>query len=410
MSLGDELAKVQGAKKQQGTPAGWNPRVEYDESGGEGVTPAKTAGDTPPTHQEILAEFGLDPAEWSVTNLRRSKWQVYGGEWLEAYRATFAPKPPNSPELVQADIEQLLAGVQKWKRPAIRAVREQPSRALRGGGGPRGVFVYALSDFQLGKGEGGGTPATVERILGSLGNGLRQLEDLRRLGHQIDTVVLPTLGDLVEQCNGHYAMQTFQADLNMREQRRLGWQLVMRHVHEFSQVADVLLTGIAGNHGETRNGDGKAFTTFDDSDDLLLLDAVAEIVAAAAGYGNVQVQLPERDPLTHSFMGEGVIVGLAHGHQFTKGTGAAMKAYEWWKGQALGLNPVADANVLLTGHFHSLSVSVFAENRTHIQAPTQDGGSYWFTSATGLSAPTGALTLIVGEDHGPLGWDNLRVV
>jgi hypothetical protein len=72
------------------TPEAWRPRLEVDENGGYLVSTPRTAGEIPDA-AELLSEFNLDPESWSVTSLRRSRWQKYDGEWLEAYRVNLVP-------------------------------------------------------------------------------------------------------------------------------------------------------------------------------------------------------------------------------------------------------------------------------------------------------------------------------
>lgn len=413
MTLGDEIGNMIQSNVARPAPAvpaataprGWEPKVDYDETEGQGVTPPRPAGETPPSHAEILAEFGLDPEAWQVLTLRRSRWQMQSPEgpiWLEAYRATFRAVSPSDPRVVKADVDELAAEIRGFDPIRVASFSS---------GGARAAFVVALSDMQLGKGEGGGSMATVKRILDSYGHAAARLAQLRSLGYQIDTVALVGLGDLVEQCFGHYAMQTFQADLDMREQRKIAWRLTLKAVQTFAPLVDnVRVTGIAGNHGEGRNGDGKAFTTFADSDDLLLLDAVGDIVSQCPGLSNVSVELPT-DPLAHTIELAGTTVGLVHGHQFRTGKSAGEKAHAWWLGQMMGLQPIKDANILLNGHFHHLAITEYAQaGRTTIQAPAMDGGSAWFTGSSGQSAAPGMLTLLVGSELGPRQWDELKVV
>lgn len=412
MSLGDQINGMLGAAKDAVTaaatapPRGWEPRVELDATAGEGTTPARPASETPPSHEEILREFGLDPEAWRVKHLRKSKWQAQspdGPVWLEAYRATFEAVLPSDPKIVAVDVDELKAEVAAWTPAAIQL----PTEA----GGPRAAFVVALSDWQLGKGEGGGSLATVKRVLASLDAAVTRLAQLRLLGYQVDTVALVGLGDMVEQCFGHYAMQTYQADLDMREQRKLAWRLTLRAVHTFAPLAkNVRLTGIAGNHGEGRNAEGKAFTTFEDNDDLLLLDAVSDIASADPRLSNVSVELPA-DALAHTIELEGSLVGMVHGHQFRAGKTSGDKATQWMLGQMLGIQPIKDAAILLNGHFHHLSILEVSESgRTFIQAPAMDGGSRWFSASSGQTSAPGMLTLLVGHELGPRQWDELKVV
>jgi hypothetical protein len=64
---------------------------------------------------------------------------------------------------------------------------------------------------------------------------------------------------------------------------------------------------------------------------------------------------------------------------------------------------------LLVGHLHHL-VGSESTGRTVIQVPAMDGGSKWFTSTKGSSAPTGMLSVLIGAEVGSRGWDDLRIL
>jgi predicted phosphodiesterase len=105
----------------------------------------------------------------------------------------------------------------------------------------------------------------------------------------------------------------------------------------------------------------------------------------------------------------GVKVGLTHGHLFSSGGRLVQaKALEWWRGQVFGLQPVAEAQVLVSSHFHHFSV-INHGARTHIQTPAMDPGSKWVANAWGTDSPAGVLTLRYDAEH-PLGWADLHVL
>ena len=100
---------------------------------------------------------------------------------------------------------------------------------------------------------------------------------------------------------------------------------------------------------------------------------------------------------------------LFRSHQFRGSGGTQAKVESWWKGQALGRTPIADAELLIAGHGHHLVISE-ATGRTFIQVPAMDGGSRWWTSTTGQHSPAGMLTMNVGLAVGTRGWSDLVVV
>ena len=95
---------------------------------------------------------------------------------------------------------------------------------------------------------------------------------------------------------------------------------------------------------------------------------------------------------------------MTHGHLFKKG-----KAVEWWAKQAHGQQPVGDARILFTGHFHHLIVEGEGA-KTHFQCPALEGGSEWFTNRSGQAAHHGMLTVRVGKNVAESGWADLEVL
>jgi hypothetical protein len=102
----------------------------------------------------------------------------------------------------------------------------------------------------------------------------------------------------------------------------------------------------------------------------------------------------------------GTIVGFAHGHQ-GRGKGAAphLKVIDWWRNQAHGQQPIGDATLLVTGHFHYLALTRDGA-KTHLQVPTLDGGSDWFRNTSGKETAPGIATFVVTDR----GLDDLKVI
>jgi hypothetical protein len=268
------------------------------------------------------------------------------------------------------------------------------------------ALVVGISDLQMGKGEGGGSEGIVSRFLAGINEVENRWKELVKTGRKLDRLVVLGLGDLIESCDGHYAMQTFQNDLDRREQVKVVRRLLVKALTSWAKIAPrVVVASVPGNHGENRRN-GKAYTTFSDNDDVAVFEQVAEILAANPDvYGNVTFMFPQ-DELTLTMDVHGTILGLAHGHQARRGGAvSAAKIKAWWKDQAYGMQRVADATILVTGHYHHLSV-LTEGIRTHIQAPSLDGGSQWFTETAGVKSAPGLLTFTISK----IGWDDLRVL
>jgi hypothetical protein len=150
---------------------------------------------------------------------------------------------------------------------------------------------------------------------------------------------------------------------------------------------------------------GKMATRVSDNLDVGVVEQVWDVLQAnPERYANVTAVFPEDYTLVLDVAG--VTVGWLHGH----GTSGGPQQMEtWWAKQTLGRQPVGDATVLVTGHYHHFKLSE-ASGRTWMQCPAFDPGSSWWTHKTGQSSPAGLLTFVAGEGCGPRGWDDLKVI
>jgi hypothetical protein len=136
-----------------------------------------------------------------------------------------------------------------------------------------------------------------------------------------------------------------------------------------------------------------------------LFEQVAEVLAAnPEAFTHVSWHIPD-DRLSVLFDIEGVRVGFTHGHLSGRGATPQQKQANWWKDQAFSDTLIGEADVLVTAHYHHLSV-VDHGPKVHLQCPAQDGGSRWWEDLTGARSRAGTLTFTIGPD----GWDNLRTL
>jgi hypothetical protein len=206
---------------------------------------------------------------------------------------------------------------------------------------------------------------------------------------------------------GFYPTQQYSVQLDRREQtkvvRRSLRDLIMAVAPE---VPKVTVTAVAGNHGENRS-QGKAFTSTNDNDDVAVFEQVAEIFQVnPTAYGHVGFRLPT-DRLTTSINLHGQIVAFTHGHLPKPGNNAAQAVWNWWQQQTMGrAHPgVADANILITGHFHHLNIKQ-QQHRTVIITPSLTQVGDWYADGRGVKAQPGTLTLTINEN----GWNNLNIL
>jgi hypothetical protein len=385
-------------------PSGWEPGVRWsnDTASGTIVTGDLEREPDAALWDEIISDWSFDPNVMEIVDgsIELIGWDspIKGtntAQRLRRYKAKFRQRTNRGDRV---DVDALCAMIVR-RKPRKLAVVADPERAL----------VVLASDWQVGKGEGDGTNGTVERICASMDRVVARIRELKRIGRPVDVVYLVGLGDLVEQCGQFYASQTWSVDLTRREQMRVVRRLLIQFVDAIAECnVAVVLTGVAGNHGENRNAAGKPYTTVDDNDDLAVIEQVAEVLAAnPSRYGAVSTFLPS--DLSMCLDVAGVPIGFAHGHQAGSGGSPQAKIEKWWTGQVMGMQAVADAIILNTGHYHHLLISE-STGRTHIQAPAMDPGSGWFTRSTGQSSPAGMLTYCVGVGYGERAWGDLEIL
>ena len=401
-----EYAAANTAAPKVQHPTGFEPGLRWDGRQGTLCSGPTTTEPDPAFWKMLMDDWGIDSTSTEVVDgsIQLRAWDANLGEGnvqrMFYYRATIKSRVAAAD---RADIDLLIKSISK-KKPLF--INDRTSVAFPG------ALVVLLSDWQIGKGEGGGTPATVERIKTSTMNLLCHVKYLQSMGRGPSAIYLVGLGDVVEGCSEFYAMQTFTIDLDRREQKKVVRRLLLWIVDTLLPLAIPLVVGaVPGNHGENRK-DGKAYTTLTDNDDLAAFEELAEMLAMNPDrYANVHFpQGSIADDLTMTLDVSGVTCGFAHGHQMKGGAGGAQGKIEaWWKGQALGRQRVASAEILFTGHLHHFVCSE-ATGRTFFQCPAQDGGSQWFVGTSGASSNAGMLVVGVGTGYGPRGWGDMAIL
>lgn len=388
MSLADEVS----AEQPVAIPKGWEPYTETVGQVGKAIVhlPSPDA-----TRRDLIVAAGFNPDEWSIKgDVQVRRWMRHDQQWLYYYKYDLEAGA-ESDEQRQVDVDALVK--------SIRKPRKTSSGTRRGDD----AWAFIASDWQLGKGEGDGTPGTVSRVLAAVDAAKSRIKELRRTGRAMPHGVFAGTGDIVEGCDGFYPGQPFLVDLNRREQNKLARRLIAHAVDELSPLFDrFTVLCVPGNHGEHRK-DGKRATNDADNDDVAQFECVREAFDRA-GRTDVEWVVPDDEMSLMVELG-GVPVGFTHGHLFSKGATPQQKAVEWWKGQDFGFQPVRGSRILVSSHFHHFSATPAGNGRTHLQSPAMDPGSRWFTNATGNSDPAGVLTFRVDASR-PLGWDDLSIL
>lgn len=394
------------ARKGQDHPQGWEPGVVW--SGSEGTITSRPQEAAVPQWDELLASWGFDPELYMVLDdtVEFRAWDANLGRdpdtqepcvrTLYYFKAKVTSRVPG---ITPVDARELIDRVRKHK-PRTRTTLPTDGCAM----------VACLSDWQLGKPDGDGTEGTVERILASLDNLVLRLKELKRVGRPVSTLYLALMGDITENCDNNYATQTFTVELNRRDQELLALDLLMKHITTLApHVERLVVTAVGGNHGEHRRN-GKKFTNDADNSDVTLAEQAAIVTSHNPdAYQHVTYVIPD-DDLVVVLNIAGTTVAFSHGHLANRGTGSTEKARAWWSGQVFGNQSAADAQLLITAHYHHFAACAFAEGRSWLQCPTQDGGSKWYSDVAGVgNSPTGMLTFCLSEDR-PGFWHDLAIV
>ncbi len=362
--------------KRTNTPPEYRARLDIGPDGGYFISTPRTAGELPDA-VEMFKDFDLDPKVWTVISVRKSRWQRYDGEWLEAARVSVKPAEHISGHDI--DYDELVKEVSRWK-PNKTEAHTGPLYA-----------IYAIGDTQYGKDAGGGTEATIQRVLKAIDESVSRHKELLKIGRNIGTVVLPQLGDCIEGSTSQNGKVLGRSDLGVSQQVRIGRRVLMAWIKAFAPLCNELIVPVVpGNHDETHR---IMMTDPIDSWQIEVVSAVQDACAENPALSHVKFYYPKPDNATLAIDLGGTIVGMAHGHQ-------AKDMGKWIAGQATGRTPVGSADILLTGHFHHFRADQVGP-RLWIQVPAMDGGSAWFRDKSGLESPTGIVSLVVGDGYDP---------
>jgi hypothetical protein len=349
--------------------------------------------------EAILIGFGLDPSIFEIVDdtVRMSRWQqsarIASGDrdivWLYSYKARFRRRPPR---LTDVDLAAISKRISKWKAGPPQIANT----------GAPCTFVVCWADWQLGKSEGGGPEATIERIEESYQMTVARLAELRNAGRNIEHVAVINMGDPTEGCFGNYPSQLFTVKMTRRAQLNLCldcWERGLEMIRPDTFVSTLC------NHGEwARNNQGKSITSDSDNAGGYLADELRRIFKRS-DQGPKEWLIPH-DEMVQMITLSGLSVALTHGHKIA----SPAKELEWLRGQSIRLlrEYGHEPRLWITAHRHHFRADDFGP-WWRFQCPSLDGGSKWFADLSGMWATPGTLTLLVGE-HDPRGWSDLAVL
>lgn len=358
--------------------------LEFDGVEGQAVTPGYSS--EPENFDEFLRDAGMDPTEIDVIPpVRTSRWQRWDGEWLTSYRFTFRKKTSG------IDLPLLIQEARKKYSP--KTIKEPKEKAL----------VVLWSDLQVGKvdyrGGTGDLIARVEETKAAL------TELVKR--EKPSKLIFADLGDTVENFyNVNSPQQNYSNDLSIMEQVDLATSLAWDTLKTLAErIPEVTYASVGSNHCQFRMN-GKAIGKPTDDWGVFIGRQLARL-AQETGAKHIRFLEPQPhdESLAIDVFEDGFhILGIAHGHQASRPDQMAT----WWRQQAFGRQPVADASLLVHGHYHHLRITELGSvdrgdkvaSRFLVMAPTMDNGSNWFRMTTGEDSIPGLATLFLekGKD------------
>lgn len=327
-----------------------------------------------------VRESGKDPADYTIS----ARATIYGD-------GLFSNKMSATPRLgvknrERYPVDEMLAVIDKWK----------PTKLTKTAG--KSSFILCTSDNQTGKVDWSlGHVELIERVLQSYSRAAEFCAEFKPA-----EIVVADLGDPIENIY-NTSSQRGTNDLALTEQIRVARRMALEGIKMLAPLAPKLTyTAVPSNHGSVRIGPKSPENHVLDDYGIEIAEQIRDVVNESPKLSNVHVVIPE--PYHESLLIEtsGTKIGMAHGHQAQ----SADKLGDYWRGQSHGRMPLAEADIALFGHHHSLRVQQSGDARWLFVSPANDSGSSWFTNKTGEHSVSGMLSFTTRDGA----WDNLRVL
>jgi hypothetical protein len=333
--------------------------------------------------ESFILGKGLNPAEWDY-QWRFSEWEqsskLHGTRTLHAVKVWGKRKKA---EAGAFDIDAAIVEIDayRWNSANTNLIRENSY----------GSQVVLANDFQLGKTDwNGGSKETLEQVFHSFVNVKSEAEQ-----NNVREIVVIDGGDIIENFyNTPSQRQT--NDLSLPKQVLLAYKAMIKGLQMLAD-GGFKLTYVAVPSNHSRDRMGMQAASGDVHDDWGIV--IAKLIEASS---DIEVIVPEDYYDSVGFITSNTGIGVVHGHQ----AGSPDKIGAWWQGQSHGEMPVAHADILVTGHFHSMRVQQSGNKKWIIVGSASDRGSSWFTNNRGEQSVSGMTTFVVRDGM----WSDLRIV
>lgn len=364
-------------------PKGWEPSLELDAEGGTFVTPPQT-DDKLSDFSELIREAGEDPEDYNVTIDKISKWQIFSGEWRTSYKIKLEKKH----NTVELDLPTLFAEVRAVMRFKVpEKVSRHTNRTL----------VVPFADLQAGKvGSRGDSKDLIERVTEKR----YKLEEYVQR-QNCDEALFLDGGDVVESFE-NTAQQGFTNDLSIMDQLDLAGTLEQEFISMLAaNHSKVIVGGVPSNHGAWRAGKNILGRPGDDWGLFLIKQIQKAYKLNTADYGHVEFIYPDEWRKSLNIEVQGIGVGLVHGED-----SSLAQMENWWAKQVHGASPVAESDILITNHYHTLGIKPSGRSlrtgkqKYWLSTPTLDNGSDWWANKSGSDSDPGLMAFVVDSELG----------
>lgn len=313
--------------------------------------------------EELLRRNGIDPDSFEATNA-----------WVktEDYSLHFRPKDTAGAEPLTAErIDEILSHY------------PHPDQELPFDGS---VLYVAIADAQIGKPDGGGTPATIRRVKTALQEVLHRIRAETATG-RVDTIIVGNLGDFIEGAVSQHGRLAH--DVGVAQQIEISQSLLFEAVAALAPFCDRLVVGtVPSNHGETRRD--RAISALDNFD-ITIAKAAEMAINGRPGYEHVEFAYPDEDEV-YVVIGHAYgRIGLAHGHVGASNPDRFRDQYVQ-RARSSANHPLSSCRVISSGHFHHGRWEDTGHGWDWVQAPALESGSNWFRQAFSKDAKKGILT------------------
>lgn len=357
-------------------PPKYQKHAEYDTDTGTGTGATGAVTRMISDERELLLSAGVDPDVFRIVGKIGQWTKTFHGKH-DTYSFYFQFEKITAE--VGLDLPALYAAGRR--KPLARLVSPATGRTC----------VPVIADVQAGKtGSRGGTPELLDRLAEK-----REALAAELKRRKPDDIFLPDINDLFENFeSGGNPM--FTNDLSLSQQMDVAATEVYEFVRLCAKFGPVKIAVVPSNHTAWRRGSVNLGRPGDDLG--IFVHRQVEKVAKAAGLDAVWEYPPTYDESMVIDV-RGTRVGLVHGNQFRAG-----QAPTWWAKQTHGGQPVGTADILLSGHYHHLSILPSGRNaytgkgKWWLQAPTLDNGSDWFRNIAGDDSDPGLLLFDITDN------------